>query len=595
MKKLFLLLFSVLAFTSQVRADVEWTIWEGSMNASSSGTAGSWDNSLYLKSNNFANLSVGDVIYFTLTKNGNASGQAHVVLYYQNTLVKDAETTWPETEFTSFDTDGNCSYTITSDNLKYFNGYYDGECTSVEFINLAIKGCDFTLSKVSIKKHFSVIKTTLSDDDVSLGDWANQYEIESSKLSNVKAGDYFYVPATKQMTKDDESAVDYWQAQFYYDWTNLYNVNSVNHDIWAKIQEADVSNITSKKFHLKGQYYNCTGVYLLHPINSFNIGSIGMATFSAAQTVKVPDGLTAYKATVSGDNVTLTTFTGNIIPANQGAIIKGPQGSVVEFAATSEGSSDISDLIAVTTATDVTTLDNNYDYYVLYAGTGEKEDELDLSILLGNFGNWNNKITWDSSTNTATYTEQTPNGEGGWVGKDWSAYDKLKLNFSANTLNADATFYVAYNGHDDATTEATLTQGSTSSIEIDLNSNYKDAIGNFSMWSGATSGSITFESAALIDNDGATVAEFRKTESGTIAANKAYLRIEKSETPSKLNIVFAEDENKQDEEQQGETNSIRNIANTNVNNNVVYNMNGQRVGSDYKGLVIVNGKKLLRK
>ena len=117
------------------------------------------------------------------------------------------------------------------------------------------------------------------------------------------------------------------------------------------------------------------------------------------------------------------------------------------------------------------------------------------------------------------------------------------------------------------------------------------------MWSGATSGSITFKSAALIDNDGATVAEFRKTESGTIAANKAYLKIDSSGNPkhSKLNIVFAEDENKQDEEQQGETTSIRNMTNTNVNNNVVYNMNGQRVGSDYKGLVIVNGKKIIKK
>ena len=28
---------------------------------------------------------------------------------------------------------------------------------------------------------------------------------------------------------------------------------------------------------------------------------------------------------------------------------------------------------------------------------------------------------------------------------------------------------------------------------------------------------------------------------------------------------------------------------------VVYNMNGQRVGSDYKGLVIVNGKKIIKK
>lgn len=89
--------------------------------------------------------------------------------------------------------------------------------------------------------------------------------------------------------------------------------------------------------------------------------------------------------------------------------------------------------------------------------------------------------------------------------------------------------------------------------------------------------------------------EFRTITAGTyLDAFKCYLYAP-GVTPSKLNIVFAEDENKQDEEPQGETTSIRNIANTNVNNNVVYNMNGQRVGSDYKGIVIINGKKYLHK
>ncbi len=92
--------------------------------------------------------------------------------------------------------------------------------------------------------------------------------------------------------------------------------------------------------------------------------------------------------------------------------------------------------------------------------------------------------------------------------------------------------------------------------------------------------------------------EFRAINSGTyLDAFKCYLDASGSGSGpgSKLNIVFAEDENKQGEEPQGETTSIRNMTNTNVNNNVVYNMNGQRVGSDYKGLVIVNGKKIIKK
>ena len=587
MKKFTLLLFALVAVVNVAKADVEWTIWEGSMNASSSGTAGKWDSSLYLKSNNFANLSVGDVIYFTLTKNDNASGQAHVVLYYQNTLVKDATTTYPETELTSIDTDGNCSYTITSDNLKYFQGYYDGECTSVEFINLVIKGYDFTLTKVSIKKYFSAIKKTLSNSAVQFGDWANQYEVAASQLSNVQAGDFFYVPATKQTTKADESAVTWWQAQFYYNWNNLYNVNSVDHDIWAEIQETDISNITSNVFHLKGQYYNCTGVYLYHPISSFSIGQIGYATFSANQQVTAPNTVTAYKGTISGSNLVLTPFTNNVIPANTGAIIKGEQGAVLEFTASSAETSETSDLFANTAATSVSSLaEEGYDLYVLYPGTAESETNLSLSTLVGAWGAWHpTEVSWNSSTYTITYSG-IASGEGGWVEKDWSDYDYLQLNFSSNTLNADATFYVAYNEHDGNTTEATLSQGSTS-VRIPLDATYKNCNGNFSMWSNATSGSLTFESAALIDNDGATIAEFRKTTSGTLAANKAYLKIPTGEGARALSIVF-------DDEQ--ETTAIESVAPKAIpTDNVYYNLRGQRVAQPTKGLYIVNGKKVVIK
>ncbi len=574
MKKLFLLLFSVLAFTSQVRADVEWTIWEGEI------TQGNVQGKSKL---DFSILEEGDMI----------------CVYGTGTLSKAISRvsgndwgTWTSLQSYAPAVDATYGYyhVVTADFLTNFNYSSDEtKCWAVQNWN------DGTITKVTIKKAKSAIRTTLSSVTKNTDD-NFEYTIPKADLSNMVEGDFIRLSTSQRSEVSGKGyKIEFKQTN---DKGSTYTTLwGPTHDaIWRIDNTAITDGIKNYPLYIYGELYNSNGVYLYHPINSFKIGSIGMATFSAAQKVKVPEGLTAYKATVSGNNVTLTPFTNNIIPADQGAIIKGPQGSVVEFEATSEGSSDISDLIAVTTETAVTSLPSGYDYYVLYAGTGEKEESLALSTLLGGFGGWTApNISWNASNYTATYNGAESNRQGGWVGKDWSAYDKLKLNFSANTLNADATFYVAYNGHDDATTEATLTQGSTSSIEIDLNSNYKDAIGNFSMWSGATSGSITFKSAALIDNDGATVAEFRKTESGTIAANKAYLRIEKSETPSKLNIVFAEDENKQEEEQQGETNSIRNIANTNVNNNVVYNMNGQRVGSDYKGLVIVNGKKIIKK
>ena len=86
MKKLFLLLFSVLAFTSQVRADVEWTIWEGSINMST--TKGEWNNSLYLNNNNFKNLAKGDKLHLEFSKNAGVEGDAQIALDYQVEKVK---------------------------------------------------------------------------------------------------------------------------------------------------------------------------------------------------------------------------------------------------------------------------------------------------------------------------------------------------------------------------------------------------------------------------------------------------------------------------------------------------------------------------
>ena len=79
---------------------------------------------------------------------------------------------------------------------------------------------------------------------------------------------------------------------------------------------------------------------------------------------------------------------------------------------------------------------------------------------------------------------------------------------------------------------------------------------------------------------------------GTLAAGKAYLQIPTADLPTapgaKLIIVF-----------DGEATGIANL-NVNDNDNIdanapTYNLAGQRVNKSYKGVVIVNGKKMLRK
>ena len=198
----------------------------------------------------------------------------------------------------------------------------------------------------------------------------------------------------------------------------------------------------------------------------------------------------------------------------------------------------------------------------------------------------------------ATYSSKTITYSGNWQGRGWwigtgdySNYSKLVIEFGAAT-EIEGNVIINYNT-DNQYTDQYFAAG-VSSVEVTLDATYKSSVKDIIIKNRTTTGSLTLSSAYLVSNSGSAVPEFRKATTGKIAANKAYLKIPAGSS-SKLNIVFAEDENKQGEEQQGETNSIRNIANTNVNSNVVYNMNGQRVGSDYKGLVIVNGKKIIKK
>jgi len=555
MKKLFLLLFSVLAFTSQVRADVDLPISTTSL------TIGDWDKDLYCSKEWCNILEEGDIIYGTVTT---ASGY-QIQLYHDWTFISN------------FDySDGKISYTLT-----------ESDVTNLKANGMRVRGKNITLTSLYLKKSKSIIKTSIAASG-STGNWGTSVDFPENSLNTAVENDYVMV----SVTPSDNDAQG--KVGMSSNGTDTYSFNSYVNAFYGFVT-ADMASEETKNGYVQGKNIAVTGAALYHPVNSFKIGSIGMATFSANQEVTVPEGLTAYKAAVSGNNVTLTPFTNNVIPANTGAIIEGPQGSVVEFAATSTGSSEESALEPVTTATEVTSLSSAFDYYVLYAGTGEREDDLELSTLLGSWGGWHPEdVNWNGTTYTITYNGKA-SGEGGGVKQEnnnWSTYDKLKLNFSANTLNADATFYVAYNGQgEDATTHATLAQGSTSSIEIDLNSTYKNAIGDFSMWSNATGGSLTFASAALIDNDGATVAEFRKTTKGTLAANKAYLKLDSGSSGSndaRLSLVFNDEDS--------ETTGVLDVQkHTTQSDNVYYNLRGMQVDKPTKGLYIMNGKKVFVK
>lgn len=557
MKRFLFLFMAVLTMAGTAKADVEWTVWEGSTTK----------GNVSLSPTNFTGIETGDKIcvYGTGT--------------LSKALNKQTGDSWEWGAISGYSatetgTDANYYYVVDADLVTLLG--------SDELKAFIIGNWDEgTITKVSIKKKTSMIKTVLSDEAKSNSTF--DYTIPSSTLANLVEGDYLYIAATQQGKEESESyKIEFKNAA---DWSYYATIYNCNHDIWWA---ASSDNVKNNNLYIYGEHYSPTGIYLYHPVPSFSIGTIGYATFSASQEVTAPNTVTAYRATVSGSSVALTPFTDNVIPANTGAIIKGDEGSVLEFIASSTGNTENSDLTACTTATNVSSLaEEGYSLYVLYPGTAEKIDELSLSDILGSWGNWHKDVvSWDSETYTITYNG-TASGEGGWVGKNWSGYDYLRLNFSSNTLNDDATFYVAYQGHDDNTTQATLAQGTATTVNIPLDSDYKNSIGNFSMYSNATSGSLTFESAALIDSDGATVAEFRKTTSGTLAANKAYLKLP-SGSSARLSIVFNDDDS--------ETTGVLDVQkHTTQSDNVYYNLRGMQVDKPTKGLYIMNGKKVIVK
>ena len=562
MKKLFLLLFSVLAFTSQVRADVEWTIWEGEVSFDTT-SGGLTDIGSYCRS-----IQVGDILTFTV--------DLGTYDYHQKTLdVKSAAGGWATTYIANYVNFTEAEISAGAYTQVVDEKMYEEIVTNNGMFEVGGKG--YTLKKVTATRSLSsCIKTTLANLTAS-------GNFDGNKLNYAVAGDYIYVEATVATGNDygqyslTGNAVSTPTYKVY----DKLLLTLTGDQIAAWKTAWPWSTITD----LSG-----ANIYLIHPVNSFNIGSIGMATFSANQEVKVPDGLnlTAYKATVSGYNVSLTQFPDNIIPANKGAIIKGPQGSVVEFEASSTNSSEASDLLPVTEEIDVTTPHSGFDYYVLYNNPTGGNIPLSLDDL--NCG-------WGRSYNS---TDKTITFEDAWKGRGWgwnfdySDYSKIVVEFES--APSSGVLKVEYNYEPENVTEEKGYGAGDTSVEIDLDAVKKNSVNQIYL-SASAAGTLTLTNAYRVKNSGSAAAEFRKATTGKIAANKAYLKIDSNGNPvtSKLNIIFAEDENKQDEEQQGETTSIRSMTNTNVNNNVVYNMNGQRVGSDYKGLVIVNGKKIIKK
>lgn len=345
MKKTFTLMLLVLA-TLGTNAQVEWTIWEGTI------AMGDWGQ-LYTSGEVFKPLEAGDAIKCYITY---SEGSYHEI-YIQYTY--GSETTLKEQK------------DLTSDVTSVSHTLTDADISNLSQGNIKIAGKGFTLNKLAVVKNKSVIKHTISETSKTYDGGENYitYIEDENNHDYLKSGDYVLVTRETCATdNDDEIQICAKDKNSGSNWTSGTTIHSKGNFLGTI--ESSLNMSSSRLFIIQGKSFNFTGAYAYHPVPSFSIGSIGMATFSADVAVSVPDGIEAYYATLNGAKtaITLTKIEDGIIPANTGVIIKGTEGTVVEFTATTTENSVTSALSANVSATTMTDGD-----YVLYNNGGTAE------------------------------------------------------------------------------------------------------------------------------------------------------------------------------------------------------------------------------
>lgn len=383
MKKTLLLIFTLIGLTGTTKAQVEWIIWEGAASSDNNYTP-----LFNIPQNVITSLDEGDYIYATFNKkNDNNDGNwrinwnsiQHIDGFdYANGIVSVEITNTLKNQI-----GGNASYT----KYEWNSSTSQWDASSVtQAGDLKIQGSSFTLTKVAIRKKTSMIKTSVWTGTQNIVYW-NGLGLDAGKFSRIVNNDFLYAKATRHTaavtytdgdsnTHTDETPT-YWSLQLQ-DWSSE-SEKFANIDIplyeaatgtWVKIT-SDGDKIAAHASGATGFCCDLTEIDYYHPITSFSISSIGMATFCADVPVSVPAGIEAYAATINGAKtaITLKKIESGEIPANTGVIIKGNAGSVIEFTAlTSAPAAVTTDLVGVTTNTTMTEGD-----YVLYNNSGTAE------------------------------------------------------------------------------------------------------------------------------------------------------------------------------------------------------------------------------
>ena len=100
-------------------------------------------------------------------------------------------------------------------------------------------------------------------------------------------------------------------------------------------------------------------------ITSITLSESGLGTFCNSKTVKMPEGLTAYTATVDNKAVTLTKVEDGIIPAGNGVVLSGEASKSYDIEVTTSDKTKLGSNELVGTI-DRTQIENDYSFVLVY-------------------------------------------------------------------------------------------------------------------------------------------------------------------------------------------------------------------------------------
>lgn len=98
---------------------------------------------------------------------------------------------------------------------------------------------------------------------------------------------------------------------------------------------------------------------------SITLSESGLGTFCNSKTVKMPEGLTAYTATVDNNAVTLTKVEDGIIPAGNGVVLSGEASKSYDIEVTTSDKTKLGSNELVGTI-DRTLIENDYSFVLVY-------------------------------------------------------------------------------------------------------------------------------------------------------------------------------------------------------------------------------------